>query len=451
MIIGIDLGTTKSVVGVWRNGEPHIIPDKYGNLSIPSLVLVTPDEKIFVGSSAKKHPDRYSGKNVTISSVKRYIGRRGETGWGWWKTYPQEVSALILAELKYQAEQYLGCDISNAVIAIPSHFDESQRRATRESALIAGINPLRFSNEATMAILNYGHLKNYQSEKNVVVFDWGGGTLDVSIATIGEGVYEVKCVEGDSNLGGDDFDKVIEDHILDEIKKKFGKTIELSQEQKTFLKEISEKVKKDLSISQTTNIFYPSFLKVGTAFQDLNITIDRSTFESLSKNLFDRAFTLLNKALSSINWNFSKIDDLLLLGGSSRIPYIKNKLRKKYKIEPFTGVNPETCVAEGAIIKAGVLGGNVKDALLLNALPSSYGIAIEGGKFSPVLPKNVTTPTRKTKVFTTSTDNQSSISIDMFQGESQKTSENVFLGTFELTGILSSKGRNSSNRSHIWS
>jgi molecular chaperone DnaK len=334
----------------------------------------------------------------------------------------------------------VGRKIIDAVIAIPSHFDESQRRATREASFIAGFNVLRFLNEATAAILAYGNLpQNQHGEKNILVFDWGGGTLDVSIATIGEGVYEVKCIEGDSRLGGDDFDKVIEDFILDTIRKKYGNTLELNQEQRMLLKEAAEKAKKDLSAKQISNIFYPGFLRIGSNFHDLNITIDRPTFESLSKDLFNKAFSLLSKALNSINMDFSNLDALLLLGGSSRIPYIKNKIKREFKIEPFTGVNPETCVAEGAIIQAGVFIGEIKDVLLLDALPSSYGIALESGKFFPILPKNITTPHKFSKIFTTTADNQKSILINIYQGESQKTSENVFLGTLELTGILPAK------------
>lgn len=454
MILGIDLGTTKSVAGIWHEGKARIIPDSAGNLSIPSLVLVTQDQKICVGRKAQNHPQKYSGKNITISSIKRLTGKRGETGWGWWKTYPQEVSAFILSELRSQSEKYLGQKITDAVISIPSHFDESQRRATKEAANIAGLNVLRLMNEATAALLSYGeNPRNRERDQNVVVFDLGGGTLDICVATIGAGVYEVKCVEGDSNLGGDDFTQVIEDYVLSTIQKEHGKSIELDQVQKMLLREASENAKIELSSGQTANISFPGFLRIGTKFCDLSLSVDRPTFESLSKHLFDRCIDLLNKAITSSKLSPSDIDALLLLGMSSHIPHVRtiilqdlkehrrHSLFKKgrsrgLRVDPFKGADPEICVAEGAIIQSAVFSGDVKDVLLLEALPCSYGVRLEEDEFSVILAKNTCPPKKHSKIFTTSRPNQRSITLDIFQGESKKASENNFLNTIELSNIL---------------
>lgn len=436
MIIGIDLGTTKSVVGVWQNGKPHIILDRAGNQSIPSLVLVTSDEKIFTGRMAQKHPERYKGKNITISSIKRLMGRKGETSWGWWKTYPQEVSAFVLAELKNQAERYLDQEIRQAVIAIPSHFDESQRRATKEAAEIAGLEVIRLLNEATAAVLAYGFHK-YKAHQKVLVFDLGGGTLDVSIVEFDflEAVYEVICIEGDSKLGGDDFDQTIIDYILNQAYQKYGTTIELDPSQKMMLKEAAELAKIKLSGTLSTSIYIPGFLHIGESYCDLNVSIDRQIFERLSKNLFDRAFELLKKALDSAGIQVSDLNALLLLGGSSRIPYIRERIRRELRIEPFTGVDPEICVAQGAVIQAAVLAGELKDVLLLDAVPSSYGIGLKENTFSKIIEKNTTVPTKESQIFTTAKDNQSTITVKIYQGERTMASGNVYLSTVELRDI----------------
>jgi molecular chaperone DnaK len=437
LILGIDLGTTKSVVGFWKNQRPFIIRDQAGQQSIPSVVLIDPEERIFVGNLARKHPERYKGKNITISSVKRLMGKKGETGWGWWKTYPQEVSAFILAELKCQAERYLGQEIEDAVIAVPSHFDESQRRATKEAAEIAGLRPHRFLNEATAPILAYG-LRRRCDEK-VLVFDLGGGTLDVSIAELGEGVYEVKCVEGDSRLGGDDFDQIIVDYILDKICQKFGAVVELDSFQNMMLKEAAELAKIELSGKVSASIHIPGFLCIGKSYHDLEVGIDRGTFEHLSKNLFDRAIEVLTKALDSASLRPSDLNALILVGGSSRIPYIRESIRRELGIEPFAALNPEICVAQGAIIWAAVLEGELKEVLLLDVIPNAYGIGLKGDVFSKLIDENTTVPTRRSQIFTTTEDNQLTIPITIYQGENEKASENTFLGTIELRDIPPAK------------
>jgi len=438
MILGIDLGTSKSVVGIWLGNGISIIPDKVGHQSIPSLVLVTSDERILVGETARRHREFYSGKSVTVSSVKRLMGRKGETGWGWWKTYPQEVSALILAEIKNQAEEYLGEEVKKAVIAIPSHFDESQRRATKEAAEIAGLEVVSLLNEANAAAIAYG-LYHAGKDEKVLVFDFGGGTLDVSILNYGGGVYEVKCIEGDSKLGGDDFDQVIIDYILDSIQQKCGIKLELDSLQKRILKEAAEKAKVELSNSLNTTIHIPGFLHINGRYNDLDVSMERKTFELRSKNLFDRAFEILEKALKSSGLKPNNLDALLLLGGTSRIPYIKEMIRKNLHIEPYAGLDPETCVAQGAVLMGGILEGRVKNFVLVDVVSTSYGVGLQGDIFDKLIAKNSPIPTTKSKTFTTSSDNQTAISIQIYQGESPKASENLFSGIIELTGILPAK------------
>jgi molecular chaperone DnaK len=433
MEVGIDLGTTKSVIAYWQYGKPHIIPDGSGNLSIPSLVLVTPDEKIYVGRKAQRHPLRYESKNITISSVKRLMGVKGETTWGSWNTYPQEISAFILAELKYQAETYFGDEITDAVIAIPAHFNENNRRATKEAAQIAGFNVLCLVNEAVAATMVYG--LDRRNEEKVLVFDLGGGTLDVSVIEIGEGVFEVICVEGDSKLGGDDFDQVIVDYVMRQIYNKYGSDIELNPFQERILKDISERAKIELSSATTAQIRIPGFLNIGNQYYDLDVTLDRRTFESLSEDLFRRAVYILKKALDFAGLGPSDIDALLFLGGSSRIPYFKITIKKEFGLSPFTGVDPETCVAQGAAILAATRKGRMKEALLLDVTPNSYGVGMKGDKFHKIIKKNTTLPTKKTGVFTTIEDNQTAIPIRIYEGESEKASENTYLGTLTLEGI----------------
>ena len=431
--VGIDLGTTKSVIGVWQDGKCRIIPDNFGHRSIPSLVVVTADDRILAGRQAQTYPDRYRSKNITISSVKRLMGRKGETGWGWWKAYPQEVSAFILTELKSQAERYLGEEIRRAVIAIPSHFDEAQRRTTKEAAEIAGLEVIRLLNEATAAVLAYAFHR--QGNETTLVFDFGGGTLDISVAEWGEGTYQVKSIEGDSKLGGDDFDQVILDYILDRVHQQYGSAIEWDPIQKAILKETAEKAKAEMSSTLTTSIYIPGFLRVGHKFCDLNILLERREFEERSRSLVDRTMTLLEKALNSADVKAFHLNSLLLIGGTSRIPFIREAVRKELGREPITGVDIETCVAQGAVIEAATLQGMLGGILLLDVIPSSYGIGLKDDIFSPLILKNTTVPTRSSQRFTTTMANQSAIPIAIYQGESQKASKNSFLGTVELRDI----------------
>lgn len=437
MYYGIDLGTTKSSIGFWRDGKPFIIPDKYGNLSIPSMVLVTPEKEIFAGVQAEKHPDRYNRKAITISSVKRLTGKQGETGWGWWKTYPQEVAAFILSELKYQAEQYTGEKVTDAVIAIPSHFDERQRRATKEAAWIAGINVLKLINESTLAVVTYS--MDRQREEFILVFDIGGGTSDISVAQIGDGVVEIKSTEGDSKLGGDDFDQIIVDYILDRVYKQHGIHIDLDIMQEIILHDVAERAKIELSSKLNAHVYVPGFFNAGGKHYDLDILINRKTFEKLSESLFDQSINMINKALKSAGLEPADIDHFLLLGGSSRIPYFRELLNKEFNLSPITGLDIETCVAQGAIINAAILKGHHKETLLLDVIANSYGIEAQGGVFSKLIEKNTTSPAKKTQVFTTTENNQTSLSIRLYQGENAIASDNAFLGTIELKGVIPAK------------
>jgi len=437
LVVGIDLGTTKSVIGVYQRDGPFIIPDHDDRTSIPSTVLVTPSEEIFAGHAAIKHPSFLHGKSITISSVKRLMGKQGETGWGWWKTYPQEISGFILAQLKSQAELYLGQEVTDAVIAIPSHFDESQRRATKEAAIIAGLKPLRLLNEANAAVLTYGYLhlgNNTAKDEEVVVFDFGGGTLDVSAIRFSEGVYEVLCVEGDGRLGGDDFDDIIVSYVLDQCRQKLGTALELTPAQNTILRQAANRIKTELSQAPKSAVHYPGFFKIGKRYADLEVSLDRITFERLSQPLFDRAATVLRKAINSarVKGDFYRI---LLIGGSSRIPYIRTMIKKELHIEPFHAMDSEMSVAQGATIWAGVLEGKLKDVLLLDVIPSTYGIETQGGVLTPIIEKNTTCPTRKSYIATTTLDNQSSVAIRVLQGEGTTTSDGLYLETIILENI----------------
>ena len=436
-IIGIDFGTSKSVVSRWEAGQPRIIPDGQGHRTMPSLVMVAPDERLYVGWEALSHPDRYQSEHFTISSVKRLMGKIAETTWGRFRTYPQEISALILANLKFRAEASLGAEVSDAVIAVPAHFDINQRWATMEAAEIAGLRPQRLVNEATAALLGYSQICD-KKEGLALVFDFGGGTLDVSVVEFGDGVYEVKATHGDDRLGGDDFDSAIIEYVLDKMKQQVGKSLELDQMRKLVLKESATRAKIALSTALSTRIRLPGFLGARERhYCDLDVVMERTTFEGLSSGLFQRAEAALRTVIRESGVAKGGITDLLLVGGSGRIPRIRELVSTVTGLEPRAGFDSATIVAEGAAIEAAILSGEGRgDLVFLDALPSTYSVATMGDKASPVIQRNTTLPTHRGQIFTTTEDNQTEITIRVFQGESHTASENTFVGEVRLHHVL---------------
>ena len=436
MILGIDFGTSKSVVAVWENGQPVVIPDLSGRRTMPSVVMVAPDERLYVGWEARNHPARYESEHFTISSIKRLMGKAGETGWGHFRTYPQEVSALILGRLKMQAETYLGREVTGAVIAVPAHYDINQRWATLQAAEIAGLKAYRLVNEATAAVLTFSILQK-RPEGVALVFDFGGGTLDVSIVRFGDRVYEVLATAGDDRLGGDDFDAVILEHVLQEAKKRLGASLQLSPLQVAVLKEAATRAKIDLSTAQTTTISLPGFFSGTNGHQNLDVSLDRGTFERLCGGLFDRAMAVLQRALTDAGGALTDtpLTDVLLVGGTCRIPCVRDMVRQKTGLAPRPGVDPETGVAQGASIQAAVLSGAYDDVLLLDAVAATYSVAMKGDVASPIIERNTTIPVRRSHPFTTTADNQTEVTVRVVQGESAVASQNILVGEIHLVGL----------------
>ncbi len=432
MILGIDLGTSKSVVGFYENGKPVIIPDKNGVYSIPSQILVNPNGGIFAGNNAVRHPDRYRGTHITVSSAKRSVGRMSETDWDGWKAYPQEILAYILMELKLRAEAYLGQEAHDVVIAIPSHFSESQRRATIEAAKIAGLNVHRLMNEATAAALAYGHDKDICG--NILVCDMGAGTLDVSVVSVDEDCYDVICIEGDSSLGGDDFDQVIVDMIHDQLKLTCGSLPNLDHTQKLIIREAAERAKIELSTAPSSRIYLPGFVTINNEIQALDVVIERDAFEKNAESLMNRAVTILKKALKSTKHQYEELNALLLIGGASNMPMLRRNIAEQLSVKPFTGVDIITCVAEGAIIQAEILLGQ-EHSLILDIVPATYGVETQGGVFNRIIQKNTTVPTSNSETFTTATMDQTKVDVNVYQGESEFVKDNLYLGTLTLNDI----------------
>lgn len=429
-IIGIDLGTTNSCVSVIEGGEPVVITNPEGNRTTPSVVAFKDGDTI-VGEAAKRQA--ITNPN-TISSIKRHMGEKYSVDVDG-KTYtPQEISAKILQYLKSYAEGYLGETVNKAVITVPAYFTDAQRQATKDAGRIAGLEVERIINEPTAAALAYGADKTEQ-DKTIMVFDLGGGTFDVSILELGGGVFEVVATSGDNHLGGDDFDNAIANYIVEEFKK--GNGIDLSQDKMAMqrIKEESEKAKKELSTTQQTHISMPfiSANESGPLHIDMDLT--RAKFDELTKDLVQRTLKPVQDALKDAELTKNDIDEIILVGGSTRIPAVQELIKKELGKEPNKSVNPDECVAMGAAIQGGVLAGDVEDLVLLDVTPLSLGLEVMGGLYDVVIERNTTIPTTKTKVYSTAVDNQPSVDIHVLQGERKMAADNKTLGRFQLSDI----------------
>jgi len=430
-VIGIDLGTTNSCVAVMEGGEAVVIPNREGNRTTPSVVGFKKDGERIVGETAKRqsitNPDR------TVISIKRHMGTSHKTAIDGKEYTPQEISAMILQKLKADAEEYLGSPVTQAVITVPAYFNDSQRQATKDAGKIAGLEVLRIVNEPTAAALAYGLEKG--EDQTILVFDLGGGTFDVSILELGDGIFEVKATSGDNHLGGDDFDEVIINYLVTEFKKEQG--VDLSKDKAAVqrLKDAAEKAKKELSTVLTTTISLPFITVVDGVPQHLEMNLTRAKFEELSADLVERTMGPTRRALQDAGLSPDKIDKVVLVGGSTRIPAVQEAVKKLIGKEAYKGVNPDEVVALGAAIQAGVLTGDVKDVVLLDVTPLSLGIETAGGVFTKMIDRNTTIPTSKSQVFSTYADNQTSVEIHVLQGERAMAADNKTLGRFMLSDI----------------
>jgi len=454
-VIGIDLGTTNSVVAVMEGGEPVVIPNAEGGRTTPSVVAFTRDGERLVGQVARRQA--ITNPTNTIFSIKRFMGRKFSEVEGEKKLVPYEVvrggddrvqvsvphadkpfdppeiSAIVLQKMKQTAEDYLGQKVEQAVITVPAYFNDSQRQATKDAGKIAGLEVLRIINEPTAAALAYGLDK--KKDEKIAVFDLGGGTYDISVLELGDGVFEVKATNGDTHLGGDDFDQRIIDWLVDEFKRDQG--IDLSKDAMALqrLKEASEKAKMELSSTMQTDINLPFITATQEGPKHLNVTLTRARFEQLVEDLIQRTLPPMQAALKDAGLDPSEVDEVILVGGSTRIPKIQEVVKGFFGKDPHRGVNPDEVVAIGAAIQGRVLAGDVKDVLLLDVIPLSLGIETLGGVMTPLIDRNTTIPTKKAEVFSTAEDNQTQVEIHVLQGERKMALDNKTIGKFQLTGL----------------
>ncbi|MBQ7897897.1 MAG: molecular chaperone DnaK [Clostridia bacterium] len=431
-IIGIDLGTTNSCVAVFEGGEPSVIPNPEGARTTPSVVAFSKTGERLVGQIAKRqaitNPDR------TISSIKRDMGTNRKVDIDSKGYTPQEISAMILQKLKADAESFLGTTVNQAVITVPAYFTDAQRQATKDAGKIAGLEVLRIINEPTAAALAYGLDKD--NEQKIMVYDLGGGTFDVSILEISDGVFEVLATAGNNKLGGDDFDERVINWMAETFKAEHGIDLRLDKTAHQRLKEAAEKAKIELSGMMTTDISLPFIAADATGAKNFEATLTRAKFNELTADLVEKTMVPTKQALSDAGLSPSQIDKVLLVGGSSRIPAVQEAVKSFTGKEPFKGINPDECVAIGAAIQGGVLGGDVKDVVLLDVTPLSLGIETLGGVFNKLIERNTTIPVKKSQIYSTAADNQTSVEIHVLQGEREMARDNKTLGRFVLDGIM---------------